>query len=77
MKDLANSLFTVTVDELRESLSYNGEATFFYHGMESSYNNPWHPEKINKKKRLFRLDRFGSLIREIIYKCFLKLLSKH
>ncbi|MCT0014597.1 hypothetical protein [Weissella confusa] len=57
MKDLANGLFTVTVDELRESLSYNGEATFFYHGMESSYNNPWHPEKMQQEKDIVP---FGS-----------------
>ena len=58
MKDLAKGLFTVTVDELRESLSYNGEATFFYQGMESSYNNPWNSEKMQQEKDICSYARF-------------------
>lgn len=44
MKELNDGFFSLTKDEIAESLGYHGEATFYINGQLATYNNPNRPE---------------------------------
>ncbi len=44
MKELNDEYFSLTKDEVAESLGYHGEATFYVNGKMATYNNPDRPE---------------------------------
>ena len=47
MKDLNDGYFSVTKEELKASLEYHGEATFYIDGSLATYNNPNDPEMMD------------------------------